>query len=95
MGKEITKTQVLHVNPAPKADFKWERIDNTFNFEAVYCDNCSYQWNLGDNSTSNEEKVTHEFALNGNYPIKLIITNKLNGCSTESTKPLSFKIKHN
>ncbi len=64
---------------------------NQFTFDASKSydpdnQNLSYQWDLGDSTTSTEPIITHTYAKSGKYTVKLLITDNTQGnCSTAAS----------
>jgi len=54
-------------------------LEPTFNFFDMSVGAMSWNWNFGDNNTSNQQNPSHEYAASGNYTITLII-NDINNC---------------
>lgn len=48
----------------------------------------SWQWNFGDGGTANTQNTSHTYSSQGNYNVKLVITD-INGCTDSIVKPVS------
>ena len=93
-GTLVKKTELatITVNETPKADFTWRSTDNTYKFYTERTVNLAYKWEI-DNKSFTDKSVEYEFVRNGNYPIKLLLTDG-NGCSAEATKSIKVVISH-
>ena len=61
----------------------------TFSFNNLTLDNPNYeyQWSLGDGSSADSRDVlNHKYADTGNYPIRLIVLDKITGCIDTTIK---------
>ena len=61
----------------------------TFSFNNLTLDNPNYeyQWSLGDGSSADSRDVlNHKYADTGNYPIRLIVLDKITGCIDTTRK---------
>ncbi len=94
-GGKLEKTVALKqivVNNGPEFDFTWKNDENTYKFYTDRTMNISYSWEI-DGKSYTSKVVEREFTRNGNYPIKLVLTDN-NGCKTEKTKTLNVTIAH-
>lgn len=93
-GTLVKKTELatITVNETPKADFTWRSTDNTYKFYTERTVNLAYKWEI-DSKSFTDKSVEYEFVRNGNYPIKLLLTDG-NGCSAEATKLIKVVISH-
>jgi PKD repeat protein len=48
--------------------------------------NLSYNWIMGDGTIYNSTNISHVYASNGNYTVKLIIVDTVNGCIDSTTQ---------
>jgi len=71
-----TQTDFIIVNDIPVANFSSSIFGNTANFfdNSQYAE--TYLWNFGDNTTSNEQNPSHEYAEEGFYTVTLTVTNE-------------------
>lgn len=60
-----------------------------YNQSSAY--NASYTWHFGDGTTSNSSSVSHTYTTNGNYDIKLVVTDE-NGCADSVTTAAYIKL---
>lgn len=103
-GKEYTvsKSITLDALQSPIADFDIQQEElgtNTpLEFENLSINGTSFFWDFGDGETSEEENPTHEYKENGDYTIRLTVSNE-SGCQDEVEQifyiPCSGKITAN
>ncbi|MBK7466539.1 MAG: PKD domain-containing protein [Saprospiraceae bacterium] len=77
---DLRKSSYITVENYPEAQYSHtiKRFDAIFTNESKY--GTSYLWNFGDNSgTSTEQSPTHTYGAEGEYLVKLSVTN---GCGT-------------
>ena len=55
-------------------------VNTTFNFTDNTVGATTWNWNLGDGTTSSNQNLSHQYNAIGNYNVTLIVTNN-NGCS--------------
>ena len=71
------------VNSKPAAGFTYSVKDKEVEFEGLLGSIYSYQWSFGDGNTGTEREVTHTYAANAIYQVRLIVVD-FNGCSDTS-----------
>lgn len=92
-GKLLKKTSLnaITIGETPVVDFSWRSTDNTYTFYTGRTLNLSYKWEIEGKSFT-DKSVEHEFVRNGDYPIKLVLTD--GECSAETTKSVKVVISH-
>ncbi len=83
--KDSTTLEDTLLISKPKADFSTPNIMACPETKIGFIDasngmELSYQWDFGDGTSSNSAKPVHQYAQDGVYTVKLIVTDK-NGCS--------------
>jgi gliding motility-associated-like protein len=83
----LTKTSLIQINTGALAQFTNENPQTckapvTINFQnqSTGTGAVTYAWDFGDGATSTLINPSHTYSANGNYTIKLIVTNG-NGCA--------------
>jgi gliding motility-associated-like protein len=96
----LTKKDILKVLPKITADFNADklylcRISDAVNFTNLSTGpgTLSYDWDFGDNTTSNSKEPNHTFATKGTYSIKLTTTSS-EGCIATIEKPALINVKN-
>jgi PKD repeat protein len=97
IGCEGVATRVNHIKGyRPKADFfSYDTLQCgkfsvfLYNFSSAY--NASFIWDYGDGNTSTSYYGSHNYTANGQYPIKLVVTDE-NGCKDSLTKAAYIKL---
>lgn len=74
------KSHYIHINP-PVARFETnmncaDKYQRSFTDRSVAAQ--TWQWNMGDGTTSTSQNVVHRYTATGTYQVRLIVTN--NGC---------------
>ncbi|HVX51158.1 MAG TPA: PKD domain-containing protein [Chitinophagaceae bacterium] len=90
-SKPYSKTIII--NPNPKAGFTppsiCRGVNGVFTDASTIADGTqgqfTYSWNFGDGSTSSAPGPSHNYAVAGNYPVKLVVTSAHN-CADSITK---------
>ncbi|MFZ1423005.1 MAG: PKD domain-containing protein [Saprospiraceae bacterium] len=74
-SKSITKTAFIEIGDIPKSDFKTSITGSTVYFtdQSIYGN--TYFWDFGDNTTSPEASPIHLYNGEGEYQVRLIVTN--------------------
>jgi gliding motility-associated-like protein len=94
-GCKDTATQPVTVNPIPVAAFTLPNTcglsDTITNTSTVLPPSqiISYQWNLGNGQTSNQQNPTYNYNNPGVYNITLTVTST-GGCTDSETQPLTI-----
>jgi gliding motility-associated-like protein len=94
-GCKDTATQQVTVNPIPVAAFTLPNTcglsDTITNTSTVLPPSqiISYQWNLGNGQTSNQQNPTYNYNNPGVYNITLTVTST-GGCTDSETQPLTI-----
>lgn len=84
-GCRDTASTTVIVNAEPVAGFATTDVCDglpvQFNNSSSISDATplAYTWNLGDNTTSNSQTLTHQYASYGSYPVSLVVRS-INGC---------------
>ncbi|MEO9005476.1 MAG: PKD domain-containing protein [Ginsengibacter sp.] len=91
----VTKT--VNVFGRPTAAFTTTSIASckaplVVNFKNVSSGESTYAWDFGDSATSNIENPYHTYLAEGNYTVKLVVTNA-EGCTSGISKADYIKIK--
>lgn len=71
----LTLIDYITVQDLPQAGFNYQAVNDTVDFNNVSLNADSYQWNFGDNSTSNEANPTHVYGASGIYTVELTAIN--------------------
>jgi PKD repeat protein len=80
----------ITVLPVPVSTFTAGNMGNNLvNFVADDATGISYNWDFGDDSTSTQMNVQHQYGADGNYSVTLRVTND-KGCETESTVSITL-----
>ena len=61
-------------------------FDTCFNQEATFAQIASWDWDLGDGTTSNDTNVSHTYSTPGFYNVSLVVTDKSGACKDTSYK---------
>ena len=94
-GCKDTATQQVTVNPIPVAAFTLPNTcglsDTITNISTVSppAQITSYQWNLGNGQTSNQQNPIYNYANPGVYNVTLTVTST-GGCTDSETQPLTI-----
>lgn len=70
-----TLTQSIHIFDDALSLFSYESNGNLFNFTNESHDGQYYSWEFGDGESSEEISPTHEYLLDGEYTVQLIVSN--------------------
>ncbi len=98
-GAENTTIKKIRVkNVGPRADFTYSPTEAFTNIKIDFKDQSTdidgsikdRKWNFGDGSKSNLKNPTHEYADDGTYDVKLIVTDD-DGFTSNVTKELNIK----
>lgn len=57
--------------------------DNVYDFAALPCENCTYSWDFGDGTMSEDSIVHHEFDGLDEYEVNLLVVNSI-GCTDQN-----------
>ncbi|RAJ05398.1 gliding motility-associated-like protein [Chitinophaga skermanii] len=83
-----TVVNQVRVDPVPSPNFTFmsDPFGSTKTFEftnnsTISNGTLSYVWNFGDGTTSTDENPTHTYAAQGNYNVRLTVTETSNGTS--------------
>lgn len=83
-----TASLQLQAAPAPVCDFsiaeEWIPGHRGFKFTPSETGAASYRWSFGDGRTSDDESPTHQYLKDGNYTVRLTVTNDI-GCECSKT----------
>ncbi|MFL5786960.1 MAG: PKD domain-containing protein [Flavisolibacter sp.] len=91
----ITKNAFISVYDKPKVDFISDKTEGCSPARISFKDkstpapgtkNISWQWDLGNGNTSNDQNPDNIYKLSGSYPVTLTVTND-KGCSNLITRP--------
>ena len=88
------KTVTVTVNPIVTANFDPATVpcSNTFTFNDLTQGNvASWQWDFGDNTTSNLQSPSHTYAANGSYTVNLIVSSA-QGCNDTIQLPVQIAL---
>lgn len=85
-----SETITCHGIKKPKIYF--DKTKNLFTFSTVENGDISYHWKI-DGKQFNTAVVDYEFREDGNYPVKLKLTDG-HGCTKETIKKLDVEIEH-
>jgi ABC-type antimicrobial peptide transport system permease subunit len=91
---DILSTSILHVSP--KASFVYSRDGwKTYSFESLVYESTykSLLWDFGDNASSTDKIVSHEYDGPGVYAVRLIVTDN-DGNSYEDTQEIYISFFH-
>lgn len=85
-----TLTRSLTTYPSPKADFKANQelfcgLPVSVSFQDMSQSGASWSWNFGDGSFSSKKDPVHVYKKEGNFDVKLSLTNK-EGCTDSIIK---------
>ncbi len=87
-GCTDTSTMVINSHPFPLANFSTNTACFLANFNDLSSTSAgnitSYEWDFGDNNTSQVNSPTHTYQANGNYSVNLEVVNNF-GCSHDTT----------
>ena len=91
----VSKT--VQVIARPEVDFSAPstvscKAPFTVNFAHASVGGARYLWDFGDGKSSNDENATHTYLAEGNYKVKLVVTNAA-GCKDSIVKVDFIKIK--
>lgn len=90
----VVKYNYVHINP-PVARFITV-MDCADKYQRSFTDNSvaaqTWQWDLGDGTTSTSKNVVHRYANKGTYKVRLIVTN--NGCIDSMTQQVIVADEH-
>ncbi|MFT5725754.1 MAG: PKD repeat protein, partial [Bacteroidia bacterium] len=86
---KIKKDNIITVWPVPEVDFNADKtfacippLNVTFkNLTTKGGTGFTYAWDFGDGSTSTQQNPSHKYSNNGNYDVRLTVTNS-KGCKT-------------
>ncbi len=90
---ETAKTlNTIEINSAPEIDFSWRNNEALYTFSTDRNLNIDCKWYIEDKIYTSQ-KAEYEFVRNGDYAVKLVVTDK-NGCSSEVNKTVKVVIAH-
>ncbi|MEE9440037.1 MAG: PKD domain-containing protein [Saprospiraceae bacterium] len=75
-SESILFSNAVEVLGLPVGDFNGELIENQIEFTTNSQNVTSYLWNFGDGETSTLKNPTHIYSQNGEYTVKLILSNE-------------------
>ncbi len=84
-GCQSSDTSIVFVQPSPQAAFTYNVNDLTVDFDNQSTNADSYQWQFGDNNSSNFLSPTHIYSHADTYHVVLKATHQ-NGCTDRSIK---------
>ncbi len=96
--KSVSITDSAGKSIPPTAVMKYTQNENSFTFDASKSIDSNsvitaYKWNFGDGTTGTGQKITHNYAKPGNYPVTLAVVDALTGVSiTQSNVVPSFAV---
>ncbi len=82
-GESDTFYDTILINPAPPtASFIIiPTSNNTLQFNSIPVNDANYYWDFGDGTFDSVQNPSHTYSANGNYLIKLKVTDKKTGCA--------------
>ncbi|MBE9468632.1 MAG: PKD domain-containing protein [Bacteroidetes bacterium] len=93
-GCKNTETQNIEIKQSPKTDFDFtpacfgDSVYFSDNTETFLGSPISWQWNFGDEASSNVSNPSHLFNKTGNYLVTLTTKQLSNACSNSAEKQL-------
>lgn len=92
-SKSITKSITISALPAPDISFNSQNIcannDVIFTSENISGDITDYNWDFDDTNTSMAQDPVHQFAVAGDFEVKLQVTAS-NGCNNLARKTVTI-----
>jgi hypothetical protein len=83
------KPLTIAVKPRPTAGFTWQlRWQRTLVCTPITTAGLTFEWNWGDGSKTNGLPGTHQYATEGSYTVKLVVTSSSNGCRDTADIPV-------
>jgi hypothetical protein len=83
------KPLTIAIKPRPTAGFTWQlRWQRTLICTPITTAGLTFEWNWGDGSKTNGLPGTHQYATEGNYTVKLVVTSNSNGCKDTADIPV-------
>lgn len=83
------KPLTVAIKPRPTAGFTWQlRWQRTLVCTPITTAGLTFEWNWGDGSKTNGLPGTHQYATEGNYTVKLVVTSNNNGCKDTADIPV-------
>lgn len=83
------KPLTIAIKPRPTAGFTWQlRWQRTLVCTPITTAGLSFEWNWGDGSKTNGLPGTHQYANEGAYTVKLVVTSNSNGCKDTADIPV-------
>ncbi|MBN1118482.1 MAG: PKD domain-containing protein [Bacteroidales bacterium] len=82
-SKTLEKWVTVHNSPLAEFDIDIEKSDietRTIHFINNSKNSISYNWDFGDNESSEQQQATHQYKTTGIYPVKLTVFSSM-GCS--------------
>ncbi|MBM3399162.1 MAG: T9SS type A sorting domain-containing protein [Bacteroidetes bacterium] len=85
----VRKPLTIAIKPRPTAGFTWQlRWQRTLVCTPITTAGLTFEWNWGDGSKTNGLPGTHQYANEGNYTVKLVVTGNSNGCKDTADIPV-------
>lgn len=83
------KAMTVSIKPRPTAGFTWQlRWQRTLVCTPITTAGLTFEWNWGDGSKTTGLPGTHQYAQEGNYTVKLVVTGNSNGCRDTADIPV-------
>jgi hypothetical protein len=83
------KPLTVAIKPRPTAGFTWQlRWQRTLVCTPITTAGLTFEWNWGDGSKTNGLPGTHQYAAEGSYTVKLVVTSNSNGCKDTADIPV-------
>ena len=83
------KPITVNIKPRPTAGFTWLlRWQRTLVCTPITTAGITFEWNWGDGSKTTGLPGTHQYAAEGNYTVKLVVTSNSNGCKDTADIPV-------
>ncbi|HEX5003583.1 MAG TPA: gliding motility-associated C-terminal domain-containing protein, partial [Bacteroidia bacterium] len=91
----VTDSILVTILPVPVSDFTWSpEKPSIFTPRVQFTDRSvdahSWQWNLGDQTITNEQNPVHDYLSGGVFPVELITTNDV-GCTDTIVRVLEVE----
>lgn len=79
----------IAIKPRPTAGFTWLlRWQRTLVCTPITTAGLTFEWNWGDGSKTTGLPGTHQYASEGSYTVKLVVTSNSNGCKDTADIPV-------
>lgn len=88
-GCESEYTGDVEVPEIPESEFESEAVGGQLSFSAVNENLASYEWQLGDGTTTDEVDFTHTYDEDGFYDVTLTVTDEA-GCESTTTEEVGY-----